>query len=90
MNTNEKIREAASTLSDDQVMEAIVLIDTELETLKGDAGYAHRTVRATLYAVLENRYPFLTEILDAWVEADDDRTYTEVIADALTKEYVLQ
>ena len=90
MNTNEKIREAASTLSDDQVMEAIVMIDTELETLKGDAGYAHRTVRAALYEVLETRYPFLNEILDAWVETDDDRTYTEVIADALTKEYVLQ
>ena len=89
MNTYEKIRKAASTLSDDQVMEAIVLIDTELETLKGDAGYAHRTVRAGLYEVLENRYPFLTEILDACVKADDDRTYTEVIADALTKEYVL-
>ena len=90
MNTIDKIREAASTLSDDQVMEAIVTIDTELETLKGDAGYAHRTVRAALYEVLETRYPFLTEILDAWVLAEDDRTYTEVIADALTKEYVLQ
>lgn len=89
MNTNEKIREAASTLSDDQIMEAIVTIETELETLKGDAGYAHRTVRAALHEVLENRYPFLTEILDAWVEAEDDRSYTEVIADALTKEYVI-
>ena len=86
----EKIREAASTLSDDQIIEAIITIDTELETLKGDAGYAHRTVRAALYAVLERRYPFLSEILDAWVEAGDDRTYTEVIVDALTKEYILQ
>ncbi len=90
MNTYEKIREAASTLSDDQVMEAIITIDTELETLKGDKGDAHRTVRAALYDVLENRYPFLTEILDAWITGEDDRTYTEVVADALTKEYVLQ
>ena len=86
----EKICEAASTSSDDQIMEAISKIEEELETLKGDAGYAHRTVRAGLYEVLENRYPLLSEILDAWVEAGDDRTYTEVIVDALSKEYILQ
>lgn len=89
------IIKAASQLSDTQVIEAIIKIENIFaerlgNQLASSEAADHRLVRAALYELIEARYPWLDEILNAWAEAENDgRTYTEVIIEALSAENVL-
>ena len=89
----ETIADHCSTMSNEQVADCIIEIDQRLDAItdkaSDDAGTL-RTVRAALLTVLETRYPWLDEILDAWVnDDDDDREYAQVVFDALNAEMVL-
>jgi hypothetical protein len=93
MNTTvNSIAQAAAPLSDSEIMEAIVRIDEVLAGLsyqelatRGGTAEANKIVRAGLYQVLDDRYPSLDAVLEAWLNNDEDpRSMTQVYADALT------
>lgn len=84
---------AAQHRSDEQIMDVIYILDRDLNGMTDKTGRTAanlRLVRAAMYELIEARYPWLDAILEAWCESDeDDRGYTQVIADALTAENVL-
>ena len=90
---NAAIADRCSTMSDAEVADLIIATDKQLDAItdkaSDDAG-ALRMVRGSLLTVLETRYPWLDEILEAWVMDDaDDREYAQVVFDALNAEMVL-
>lgn len=90
---NAAIADRCSTMSAAEVADLIIETDKQLDAItdkaSDDTG-ALRMVRAALLTVLETRYPWLDEILDAWVDNDDDdREYAQVVFDALNAEMVL-
>ncbi len=95
MNIIDTLAAKASTLSDEHVCDVILETEDQLAEISaddraGNQAQSLRLVRAAMLTVLERRYPFLDAILEAWSESlTDDRTYTQVVFDALNAEAVL-
>lgn len=97
MHTIAQIKVLASVLSDAEIMDRITEIDSILDAMtyqeratRGGSADEHKVVRATLYRVLDARYPWLDPILETWLNDDNDtRPMLQVYADALIAEYVL-
>ena len=89
MNATATITAAASEHSDQLIADSIRLIDATLAAMadkSSDEARAQRMVRASLYAVLEDRHPHVIAALDDWAtcpDGSDARTYTDVILETL-------
>lgn len=80
----ERLAEMVSNHTTEQLAEMI----TEIETLDLTEGIDpnRKLVKFAIYQVIEQRNPAIVPILEAWCDdLNDDRTYTQMVIDALTQ-----
>lgn len=83
MNALEKY---AAALTTQAIIDAILHTDQTLNTVDrvSDEARTLREIRASLYSTLEARFPHVEAVLEDWaMNVEDERTYTEVLLDAV-------